>query len=510
METLEELKKWVETLSVAEKRFIKLLGKAKAGNSESQQLELLDWLNKAEGKKATLPAAKIMNNLPTVSIRLKDLILDGLRLLHKETNVDALLRTTLDEIATLFDRKLYHVVARQLKRTKKVALEHCRYAIVLLAIEWEQKMVLTLSPGDALEQLERLREEEVAASTKLSELQRVRYLHDTLRARTRVSFPRDAETLRELQHISESDVVERLSLHGAYLDQALAVNVLGIKDICEGNPKSALERYEKLLNRWNAHPQWQRDQSSLLLLICSQYQVACFYSPITASEVRNYLTQMPDFKAFSPEAALDFQRILYRNQLHLTLNTGNFEAVVPLIAEIDHWLQQDTTQLSQDQTLLFLHNLAVAEFLQGRSAAANRFVQRILNLSNRKVRQDVREFAIVLQAVLQFELGEYSLTEYLTRAGKRHFSKKPLERGFELAVLNYLERAMGSQPEALKTKELQQFIAVLEGFASQLPSGIPIIGLTEIRLWAEARQSGRPLKEVFLEAVRQNLEAMGG
>lgn len=508
METLEELKKWVETLSVAEKRFIKLLGKAKAGNAESQQLELFDWVNKAEDKKGTLATAKFMHNLPTVANRLKDLILDGLRLLNKEANVDAQLRTTLDEIAILFEKQLYNVVARQLKRTKKVAIEHCRYAIVLQAIEWEQMLVQTISPGDALEQLQRLREEERAVSSQLADLQQIRFLHDTLRARTRLSFPRDADTLQKLQQISENELVQRLCLQGAYWEQALAVNVLGMKDLCEGHPMAALNRYEALLQRWRTHPQWQRDQSALFILICSQYQIACFYSPISAAENRRYLASLPDFKDLSPAIALDFQRILYRNQLTLSLNTGNFEAVAPLITEIDQWLQTDGSQLSQAQTLLFLHNFAIAEFLQGKNVAANRFVQRILNLSNRKARQDVREFALVLQAVLQFGLGEIAHAEYLLRAGKRHFNKAHHQGGFELAVFGYLEKAIRTSPETQREKDLAKFVAKLESLGAQ-KADIPIIGFTEIYLWAKSRQSQTPIKEIFLQAVRENLATLG-
>src|ERR1044072_2091527 len=99
METLEELKKWVDSLSTAEKRFVTLIGKARAGSSLSQQLKLFDWLNRARENELDSPPAEFLKNLPTVSMRLKDLMLDGLRLLHKEDNTEAMLRTTLDEIA---------------------------------------------------------------------------------------------------------------------------------------------------------------------------------------------------------------------------------------------------------------------------------------------------------------------------------------------------------------------------------------------------------------------------
>ncbi|MFN8396256.1 MAG: hypothetical protein U0176_16625 [Bacteroidia bacterium] len=63
--------RWPKNVSV------KLLGKARAGNAESQQLELLDWINRAEADANPSQRAPFRNNLPTVSNRLKDLILDA-------------------------------------------------------------------------------------------------------------------------------------------------------------------------------------------------------------------------------------------------------------------------------------------------------------------------------------------------------------------------------------------------------------------------------------------------
>jgi hypothetical protein len=508
LETLEELKKWVETLSIAEKRFIKLLGKARAGSAESQQLELLDWLNQRDDRKAPPPTAKFMHNLPTVANRLKDLILDGLRLMYKERNIDSQLRTTLDEIAILFERRLYHVVARQSKRAKKVALDHCRYASALQCIEWEQKLVQILSPGDSIEQLKGLHVEEAAVALKLTELQELRYLHDNLRARTRQSFPRDAETLQEFRAIARHKVVLRLSKDGAYIDQALAVNILGICDLCEGRPLAALGRYAELLDLWNAHPDWQLDQSALLLTICSQYQIACFLSPINSAKTASYLAKLPDFKVLAPELALDIQRSLYHNQLTLALNEGDFTTVNDLIAEIDQWLVLGGKELAAPGVLIFLHNFAVAEFLQGKHAAANRFVQRILNISNRKAKTDIRDFALLLQAVLHHDMGEMALAEYQTRAAKRHFLKKTAEVQYEILVLHYLEATARAATQAARDTAIQELIAALSMVEAQASIPNTQIGLMEMRLWAEAKHVGKSIQAVFLQAVKENLDTL--
>jgi hypothetical protein len=436
LETLEELKKWMATLSMAEKRFVKLLGKARAGTAESQQLELFDWLNLRDNRKRSLASAKFMHNLPTVANRLKDLILDSLRLLYKENGIDAQLRTTLDELAILMERRLYHIVGRQVRRCKAEALGHCRYTLALQCIEYELRLVEAMQSSDAIAQLAKLHAEELDITQKVMDLQRVRQLHDYLVARTKQSFPRDPETLCELRALGKNKRLIQLSLEGAYLEQALAVNVLGMKDLCEGEPRLALERYERLLDRWSTQPAWQLDQSKLLLLICSQYQIASFTTAINTAQTAHYLSKLPDFKVLAPAFKLDFERTLYRNQLALSLNKGDFGTVNALVAEIDGWLLQNAADLTGPRVLVFLHNLAIAEFLQGRSAAANRFAHRILNFEDRKAKTDLRHFAQLLQPILQQDLGDQALADYQIRAAKRFFQKQAETKEFELAVLS--------------------------------------------------------------------------
>ena len=110
MEIAEELKKWVQALSTAEKRFVKLQGKSRAG-SDSQLLGLFDWLNRAQENEPVPADAAFLRNLPTLSIRLRSLILDSLRLLRKDDSVDSRLQTMMNEIALMQSKKLHHAAA---------------------------------------------------------------------------------------------------------------------------------------------------------------------------------------------------------------------------------------------------------------------------------------------------------------------------------------------------------------------------------------------------------------
>lgn len=507
MEALEELKKWVSTLTIAEKRYIKVIGKARAGAKGSQQLALLDWLSQADAGDMPKADAPFLHNLPTNIQRLKELILDCLHMLEKQLNVDAQLRHALEQVALLSERKLYAPALRTLRRAKKTAHEFCRYSVGIYLLEWEQKLVRLYGEADVQSKLESLRTEEAQLMASLGRLQDLRYRTEILQAR-KIFVPRDSAVLNEVRAFCAPPWIEAAYQSGSFLENALATHILGIRDLFEREPKQAVLRYERLLLAWQAHPDWQRDQAQLLLTICKTYQSACFYAERDWPEVRRHLALIPDFTALAPDTARDFQRLLYHSHYLTALNNGNFTSINALIPEIDRWLRAQGEALTEAQVLPFLNNFAVAEFLQGHYAAANRHVLRILQLPSRKQREDIREFAMVLQALLQYELGDEDLRESLTRAGKRHFSKQGHELAFELAVFRYLELALRMESPAQVAAARHALVAELDQIAEQLPDTVPLLGLMEVRLWATAQAQRQPIQSVFLAAVEANLAAL--
>jgi hypothetical protein len=504
METPEELKKWVDSLTMGEKRIVKVLGNARARTNGSQQLDLLEWLDKAHPAETLPPNASFARNMATVSDRLKDLILDGLHLLHKEDNVEAQLRAALDATALLYGKGLYPAALRTLRRAKKQALATSRYTFALQFLEWERKLVQIQAADKLFEEWSRLNAEEQGVLNRVQQLYALQHCHNLLLAKTRqVLIPRGDGLPQELLQFAEKEDVERIAVQGTYVEQALAVNILGIKNLFEGNPMAAFLRYERLLQEWRGQIPWQEDQGGLLLSICNFFQIACFLAPLEWRLAKHYLDLLLDFKSFSPTEMANFHRRHHLNNFTLALNTGNFESVRTLIVEMDRWLETQQKELTEAQVLPFLYNFAVAEFLQGNFAAANKMVVRILNMPKRKARQDIREFSLVLQAVLFYEMGETGLNEYLTRAGKRRFSKQAREVAFELAVFQYLDIAQRAESAAKVQAALANLTASLEQLG-QVP-GAPILGLMEMRFWAQSKRSGMPIKDVFLEAVKENL-----
>jgi hypothetical protein len=501
MASEDELKIWVKGLTPSEKRFISLIGRARSG-SASQLLELFDWLNKSHEGETIPNKASFRANLPTLVVRLRELMLDSLRLLHKENDVNAILRTHLDEIAILQNKKHWQAAARQLRKTKKLAYETSRYSYVLQCIEAERTQTQQLPPDQISTGFSTLQKEEEVAMEKLQTLSELRFRHDSILALAQqFPFSRNPKIIEQAKALA--DIANGHFHNENYLENALAVNTLGIRDLFLRTPKPAIERYRYLLDAWKTKNEWQADQSALLMTVCKYYQNVCFYSTVSPGLVHSNLMSLKGFEGLPTEKLRSFRETMFHHKFILSLNSGNLDLALSMIPEIEDWLKSNAIHLSETQLLPFLCNFLVTEFLTEHFTEANKYLQRILNLPNRKSRVDIREFALVLQPVIQYELGNTSLNEYLTRSGKRHFSKNEMSRDFELAVLKSIELLMNTNDKKQKKLVLQQFITDLEKLNENQKSSIPLLGLNEIYMWAVSRKNNIPLREIFMDEVKK-------
>ncbi|MCA6364135.1 MAG: hypothetical protein IM638_13950 [Bacteroidetes bacterium] len=496
-----ELKKQVQLLTPSEKRYVSLIGKARSG-SASQVLDLFHWLSKSGGgDEVPLPWRK---NLPTLSMRLRELILDCLRMLNKESGIDAMLRARLDEVSILYARKFYKPARKLLNKTKKQALISSRYACLLQCIEIELLLVLQLPPNQVIEAMSALRQEEKEILEKHQALRELRFRHDAILALAQqYPFSRDPAITGQVSVLANAPVVAAHLNASAYIESALAVNILGMHDVFLRNPEQTIERYRNLLAAWKKNKTWQADQPDLLMLICKYYQNACLYSTVNPDELHADLLSLHEIDALPPDRLRAFRETLFHHRFILCLNTGKPEEAIALIPEIESWMKQQAAYLTEVQVLPFLCNFAVAEFMAERFQAAGKLVNRILRIHTRKARIDIRDFAIVLRPVIQYELGNPDLNEYLTRAGKRHFRKAETENNFELLILRHIEQLSETTSTSAIHKVREKFIAELIMQNRKQSSTVPLLGFNEVYMWTVARLRGVPIKTVLLDELKK-------
>lgn len=501
MESTEELKKWIDSLTMGERRFVHAQSKARSRSEGGQTLELMLWLESTDDVQELPGGASFVRNLPVVAHRLRELVLDCLHLLHKHADGNATLRTLMDDVALLMDRNLTYSASFKLRRAKREALTRSKYLVVLQCIEWERRIIRAERGKDWLTQLGLLYEEQQTIMRRLKDFCLLEQIMDELRARTRqVLTPPQGGVPTGLLDADSISMVEKSAQSLDRLESALAIHVLGMRDLFLKQFEAAQNRYERLFVVWEQEPAWLMDQGDLLLSILNLYQLTCFFSPLNWEEVQAKLHRMPKLAHLRGEQAYHFERRIHLYSFALALNSGKLELASSLVPEIMDWLGQNQRYAIESHILPFLNNFAVAEFLNGNLAAAHRHVVAILNTPNRKVRQDIREFALVLQLILQYEMGEDDFLSSLLRSVKRHFKSQLSPPAYALPVVRYLEDAVGAEADKVAEARLR-LMASLQASEEAAPTHPTALGHTEVNLWLRALHEGRSLREVFLEAI---------
>lgn len=508
---LDDLRHWVASLSKSEKRAVSLLGKAKSGDQPSQHLQLFHWLNQVDPDAKEEPDPSLVRNLPTLGLRLRELVGDSLVLQHKDATTESTLTHSIATAHQLSRKGLFPAAKKLLRQAKRDALAASQYVQALHCNALEAEIARSEFSESTVEQLESLYRERLDFMQRLQDFQELEHRYDQVRARSRnfISL-RSVEDLAVVRTLVKSSLVEKLAAEGGYVERSMAINMQGILLLYEQQPGEAVRLYRLLLMDWGKEPIRAVDQGLLLYNISVMYLAACLTDAAPWSVVEENLKLLPNADDFDPFLSRHYLTTIYLHQFALALNRGELDYLQELSAEASAWVAKNEQVLPPRIVLATLHNLAVTAFFIGQFDVALRYVQRVLNFPNPGVRQDIADFAMALRAILLYQLGDNELLEYLARGGKRFFNTPDRAFAYELPLFRCLERAIRGNKERDKKAAFERLRGELTDLLAQLPGSVPLLGLMEVRIWVDAVLEERPIRAVFLDAVRANLDRLSG
>lgn len=503
MESLEDEYHLVQALEAAEKRHISLLGRATAGGDGGQVMQLFDFLKAQKTFDAAAfaeapPLLALGANLPTLARRLRQLIFKALQHLEAGRSIDGRIDLLQTEVGFLHARRQFGAALKAARRGQQFALRYGRPSAALPFIDWQRRLLLESFPAEAPQQLTALHTQAQAALALAARQETLRHFQQVLLVQRRQALaPRSSELQALYAQIADAPEVQADAPFPDLLTESLTRDVQGLLALAQKRGEDALQAYTLLLARWQAAPDWIRSHSERYLELFKHYQIAIFWGTVDSARLQSYLDQLPALDALPPKSRLDFARIQHGHLLTLGLNTGNFELVLSQVPRILAWLKAHATELPAATQLAFHYNICVAFFLNGDFRAAYQQLKPILNFPQRNAREDILEFARVLQAILLYQLGDHDLSEYLGRSARQFFKRNPRQWAFEEAVLRYLGILI-AQPQNTHAAASTQLAGQLAQFAAESSRPYPLLGLAEVRCWLAFRMGEGGIREVFL------------
>lgn len=500
---------YIKSLSKADKRFFRIFSDAVGGKNGKSYLELFQVMepmeNYDEGEiKAALEGRTFVGHLSTTRNRLFEGLLRSQRVLKAGRSVESEIRSLMEDLELLWERGLQRSVEKKLDKAWRLAEQFEKWEMLLELCHWKWRLLLKVSTSQQGQEVEAL----ISLEEKLKGLQRKQSEMHQLFQRARL-LARQAPRARTTEAVARYDALLGASgMKSAPEPELFLCNVyhLMVQGICAlgtGRFTEASGHFRNLIPLWENSPFQIRAYSNLYLQWNNDYLTALLFEGKEWDEFFGAITKLQAISGLPRGTQANLQWIGYNQSLIFSMNFKPQGETVALIEEIQPWLYKNRQVLSSRHQLGFFYNFAVFFFCLGEWSRANFWVNQILNENQGTERQDIRDFARVIQVVLQHELKNFDLNEYLVRSAYRYMSRNKKYHVFEKAILGYIRSASHAPSEAKRKAALADLLAALEAMENEYgPKAL--LGLQEIMIWTHAKIEGLSMQAMLDRLIGNN------
>lgn len=505
----DQLFQLIKSLDKAEKRNFKLYAKRNAAGADLKVVQLFDALDKLdeydETKLLKLSKSIKKQQLSNIKAHLYKQILNSLRLLKDEGNIDIQLHEQMDHARILFNKGLYMQSLKVLEKIKESSKAHHQVTFWLQALIFEKKiesLYITRSFKNRAELLSKEVEElddRLVMIGKLSNLALQLYgwyiNHGHARNKQEEQSLKTFFTQQLPKHADQQrGFYERMYLYQAYCWYAFILQDLlqyykycqRWVDLFEEEPvmKSIETLYylKGIHNLLNAHFMLRNHQKHATELTRLQK----FYtSPICQQQENNQV------QAFVH---------LFTALINQHFMEGSFSKGVVQIAPLEAELEAYASKLDQHRVLVFYYKIACLHFGAGDNATAISYLQKIIHWKT-DLRSDLQCYARLLHLIAHYELGNYDILEHLIKSVYRFMAKMESLTVVEEAIFQFLRSSFASTPVKIVPQfaKLHQRLSKLEGSALETRSFMYL----DILSWLESKMQGKPVQEIIRQKFLQ-------
>jgi hypothetical protein len=495
----------IKSLSKSEKRQFKLYVGRLGVNADAKFLALFNLLDKMRlyDEKAILESQIVKKSqLSNLKAHLYKQILISLRLNPGNQNVRVQIREQLDFATILYQKGLYKQSLRLLDKAKSIAIEKEEKNIAYEIVELEkviETQYITRSLPDRAGELS-------AQSAWLSKMNAITGELSNLSLELygmmlKMGYVRNDEDYRLVgdffdAHLPEFQFEtlgfrEKIWLYQAHLWYSfLTQDFLS----CYKYASKWVGLFYDTPGMINLNP--------VFFLKGNNYLLESLFFVKYSTQFRETLEKLEQVigqKAFPKNDNVATLSFLYlnTNRLNLHFMEGTFEKGLYLARIVEYGIEKHRDQLDRHHVMLFYYKLASLYFGVGDNKTCIRYLNKIINEKNLKVREDLMCFARVLSLVAHYEAGmDYHLEVQLKSTYKFLLKMNELH-AVQREMIKFLRKMGSIYPQELKIafQELYDRLKVYEDHPYEKRAFLYL----DILSWLESHLQGRPVAEIIRE-----------
>lgn len=494
----------IKSLSKAEKRNFKLYAKRISGVGESKFVTLFDVLDSLReyDERDILKKAPGINpqQLSNLKAHLYGQVLKSLRLIHINQDFTIELREQIDYARVLYNKGLYKQSLRLLDKLKHKARESNEEILLLEIIDFEKLIegqYITRSMGNRAEELTK---EARSATRVIEKTQELSNLALSLYGLyIKVGYVRNEEDYQVVSHYLKRNMpdydYDSLSFNEkTYLCQSMVWYYYIVQDFVR------CYRYaQKWVDLFQANPLMIRRKPDLYIKGLHNLLAALFniqHYPKFVQTISLLEEVIRDRQVVQNENIQSLaSHYYYTNKINQYFMEGRFSDGLSIVPEVLESIERLETKVDPHRILLFYYKIACLYFGSGDNKNAVRYLNKIINMRDVGLREDIHCFARILNLIAHYEMGNSDLVEYQIKSVYRFLVKMDNLQEVQKEIIKWLRRVPGMMPDDIRG----EFCALKQKLEEILKERFELRAFLylDIISWLESKIEGVPVQQVI-------------
>ncbi len=425
-------------------------------------------------------------------VRLRNTILKSLNHLYFDASFEQKLREDIQEASLLISKGFYTTARKVLKKLKIQSYELGFNAEILSIVQLEKNIQVNIP--DTHLYLEQLINEEFDVVERMKRhIEWKNHMNKAHSLYYQLYFDKpDPALLAEFDALMRSELIVHPHQSASFRELAISNSVHGLYHMVYKNYKGTFAYNWKNYLLYKAHPAqikvFPRGYANALNDVANSATLT--HDTKTAQFIFKTLRAL-----YKSETSLNIQAhilsILYMQELHHYIYTGQFETALKLGLEIE--LQMDSMKeedmVIPDKALIY-DNLVTIFIIHGMIKKALKWTYRLLeeNTSNIK---DVNVRARLYQLILYYEMNNIDDIDYLLR---QKYYKTPSKYRVEQVFVSFFKNIVKGRVD--ENEALAHLTEELRPLRNQVPEDHLFENL-DLLAWVECKRSGLSLIQVL-------------
>jgi tetratricopeptide (TPR) repeat protein len=494
----------IRSLKKSEKRNFKTYVTRNSGGDEDLKVvQLFDVLDKMVDydeelllKKA--PAIK-KQQLSNIKAHLYRLILQSIRLISNDENIDIQLHEQLAFARILYNKGLYHQALKVLARMKEQAVNSSQFTYLQQVLFFEKKiesLFITRSMRDRALQLSAEADEVNQLIDNVSRLSNLSLqLYSWYISNGHARNEEDEKAVVSLFdiHLTAGSVEARSFYEKLYLFQSYCWYAFIRQDFLQ------YYRYtQKWVDLFESNP--------AMIGVETAYYIKGYHNLMTAHfDLQRYdklQETLVKFEAFlqTPVAQQHENIIIHANvylftaKINLHFIEGRFSEALYMVPQIEQHLEDYRLFLDHHRILVFYYKIACLYFGSGDNDQAIEYLNRVIHFKT-DLRTDLQCYSRLLHLIAHYELGNYDLLEYLIKSVYRFMAKMDNLSVVEEAMFDFLKSSFQLTKKDIRPA-LEKLLHQLKQYEHNRFETRAFVYLDVIS-WLESKLAGTPVADVI-------------